>query len=287
MQSNPSFLNDTLDLADGDITLGGTSSSAPDASTQPTLVLHPLAPQPFLLGSLLVGYPDEDFAAFVYTLFDDDQLEALAAAPGADTWEALVAVLERSLSHAEALDDLRSEYIDLFDRGGSANPLYHSEYGRDRAMRKTAELVDLAGFYQAFGFRFDAASRPDMLDHLSIELEFYALMLMKEAALLAENREEGVEIVRDARLRFLREHLGSFPQAVARRPAVSESPLYGPILRWLSALVTAECRRYALTPLPLEWLAGQQADEVVECGAAGACTPGASGPVPSGGGMPV
>jgi hypothetical protein len=147
-------------------------------------------------------------------------------------------------------------------------------------MRKTAELVDLAGFYQAFGFEFGQSTRKDMLDHLAIELEFYALMLMKEAALVELGNQEGQEIVRDARLRFLKEHLGSFPGAVSRRPGVAASPLYGPILRWCALQVEAECRKQGVVPLALEWLAGQQADEVVACGnGSSPCTPASGIPV--------
>lgn len=246
--------------------------TAPDsvADTAPSnrLALQPSPALPFLLASVLTAYPDEAFAGNLRLLFEDEGLEAEALRAGRPSWEALLNTLDQVFASAESLDDLRSDYIDLFDRGASASPLYETEYGRDRAMRKASELADLAGFYTAFGFKTDPNRLHDMLDHLSVELEFYALMRLKEEALQNQGNAEGVEIVRDARQKFLREHLGRLPGAVANRPVVEGHASYGPILRWCAALLAAECQAEAVVPLPLEWISGQAEGDAVECGAA-------------------
>lgn len=257
---------------------------------------------PYLLASVLTAYPDDGFPEALRLLFSDERLEPEAQKAGAESWESLVQVLYQATSNRDALDDLRSDYIDLFDRGSSANPMYETEYGRNRAMRKASELADLAGFYQAFGFKIDETRLHDMLDHLSVELEFYALMKMKEDALARLMDAEGLDIVQKARHSFLREHLGRLPGAISRRPGVAGHASFGPILRWCSALLDAECRSEGVVPLPLDWISGQSEEELMACG--GGCsletpggaaaprtsTPSSSAPsssAPSSDGLPV
>jgi nitrate reductase assembly molybdenum cofactor insertion protein NarJ len=46
-------------------------------------------------------------------------------------------------------------------------------------MFKATELSDIAGFYRAFGFEMNQEGDRDMVDHISVELEFYSLLMMK------------------------------------------------------------------------------------------------------------
>lgn len=234
----------------------------------------PSMPQAFLLASTLTGYPAPGFQAHVQLLLDDPWMEASGSSVGTDTWSQVCLCIGARLEASEALEDLRSDYIDLFDRGLGSSPLYETEYGRDRAMRKAAELVDLAGFYRAFGLETQTSDAHEMLDHISVELEFYGILLMKEHTLLEAGQQEGVEIVQDARKKFLREHLGRFPAAICERPGVQGHSFYRPVFRWCAALVAEECRREEVVPIPLAWISGQQESEDVSCGATVGGIPG-------------
>lgn len=190
----------------------------------------------FALASMASAYPDEELLQTVAAL--SSQLSKYAA---------LAPLLERL--HVEGVDAARSAWIARFDEGKARVSLYETEYGRMRGMSKGRDLADLSGFYRAFGLELDEAMH-EMLDHLPIELEFYALLLAKEAYLGELPDGEGVEVVADARRKFLDEHLGSFPAAVAAR--VVDDAVYGPVLAWCAALVAQECRALALTPAPLD-----------------------------------
>lgn len=65
-------------------------------------------------------------------------------------------------------------------------------------------LADLTGFYKAFG----VASGDMILDHLAVECEFMALLLLREAYAESSGNKEMHEIVKDAQKKFIRDHLG-------------------------------------------------------------------------------
>ena len=162
----------------------------------------------------------------------------------------------------EGIDALRERWIALFDAGKERVPLYETEYGRMRGLSKGNDLADLRGFYRAFGL--DLGPRTyDMLDHLAIELEFYAVLVAKEE-FLSSRDADGAGIVADGRRSFLQEHLGGFVFAVAARGAADE--LYGPLLAWGVELVTAECRDLGIAPVPLEYFADRGREQAPRCG---------------------
>jgi nitrate reductase assembly molybdenum cofactor insertion protein NarJ len=212
----------------------------------------------FLLASLLSGYPDENFGEYVGILLDDPELSCPDALKSR--------VME--FVHAEgALDELRSDYIELFDRGQAANPLYETEYGRDRALAKGRELADLAGFYKAFGLEIDGqGTSREMLDHVAVELEFYALLLLKQEYLEEQGDREGMEIVFDARRKFMADHLGRFVGAIAGRPGVTSSDSYSSIFGWCRELIDEECRDLGVSPDQAGWVQGQAENETMACG---------------------
>ncbi len=159
------------------------------------------------------------------------------------------------------LPDICSEYINLFDRGKTANPLYETEYGRARAMVKGGALVDIAGFYQAFGMQISK----EMVDHISVELEFYAWLLMKYDHLNEKGDTEGCEIVLDARRKFLKEHLAPFIGAICERPGVLSSPFYSNIFNSCRDLVYSEALKLDVPIEALDWVEGQSESETMEC----------------------
>jgi len=87
-------------------------------------------------------------------------------------------------------------------------PLYETSYegGRGSPGGATFQMADIAGFYRAFGFEV-SGERPD---HLVPELEFLALVLMKEAYARISGDAEGAEVCATARGKFVAEHLGAW-----------------------------------------------------------------------------
>ena len=222
----------------------------------------------FLMASVLTGYPDDGFVDDVRNILDGPRTQEFCAAPSEEAWGSVAKTLVPALAEADPLDTMRSDYIDLFDRNRSGNSLYETEYGRDRAMRKSHELADLAGFYQAFGLlAVEDDGLREMPDHISVELEFYAYLLLKEEALAQAGNTEGVAIVADARKKFLVDHLGRFAKSVAERPGVAAHPYYGPLFQWCDALVRAECKRVGAEPEVTAWISTEAEGETVDCGA--------------------
>lgn len=221
-----------------------------------------LKPASFVLASLLTAYPSSVL---------EESVDVLLADPDLEMPKDLQELVKTRVSK-ENLLDLQSEYIDIFDRGRSANPVYETEYGRHRALAKGNELSDIAGFYHAFGFEL-ASDREnmDMLDHASIELEFYALLLMKQIHLNEINSVEGVYVVEDGRKKFLQAHLGRFIAAIGTRPGVQESEYYRSVYGWVADLVEKECKDLQLEIDIVDWILGEsKKEEEMNCEVAGA-----------------
>lgn len=227
--------------------------------------LQATSPAPFLLASLVSSYPDQHFAEYANTLLHDEELTLPE-----NIRNCLAAVIKDD----ESLNDLRSEYIDLFDRSKELNPLYETEYGRERAMFKANELSDISGFYKAFGFNMDGEElTKEMPDHLSVEFEFYSLLVMKYAHLEALADREGCDIVLDAQRKFLKDHLGRFVASISDRPGVKASKVYSEILGWCADVVNAEAKRIDVSLEKATWFASQAETEEVCCGGSVAKVP--------------
>lgn len=207
----------------------------------------------FALASMIAGYPDEDLAASLGDLGD-----GLGDHGGVGP---MIAALGRGL------DDLQAAYIDLFDRGKDRVSLYETEHGHMRGLAKGHDLADLAGFYKAFGLALDHDAAHELLDHLAVELEFYAALLFKQDLLARQGDDEGCAIVEDARRKFLLDHLGRFAGVVAREVAARGDAVYAPALAWCATLVAAECARLGVSPAPLEAGRHDEARDDGRCGA--------------------
>lgn len=220
----------------------------------------------FILASLLAAYPDEQFAPNVRMMLDTGEIESNRIAE-------LIERIEFMLASSEQLDDLRSEYIDLFDRGRQVNSLYETEYGRERSMVKGNQLVDIAGFYSAFGFKTGGDGvLPEMVDHVAVELEFYALLILKSAILSDQHDREGEEIVLNARKEFLKSHLGRFVGSICERPGVATSPFYSAAFKFCSELVAQECDQLGVKVDPERWLADPvKSEDELSCGGSAGC----------------
>lgn len=214
-------------------------------------------PGPFVLASILTSYPDENFQFSLSQMLDDESIILPSS---------LQQKLRELSANADGVNDLRSEYISIFDQSKSLNPLYETEYGRERAMFKATELSDIAGFYQAFGFEMNTQGDRDMVDHISVELEFYSLLMMKLIYLLESNDSNGCEIVLDGMKKFMSSHLGRFVGAVSEREGVKTSEIYSCIFKWVDEIVDQECHRIEVCPDKAKWLGSQSETEEVCCG---------------------
>lgn len=99
-------------------------------------------------------------------------------------------------------ENASSEYVRLFEMGVA--PPCETTYTCIENMENRAyELADIAGFYRAFNVK-QAAATPD---HIRAELEFMALMMVKELLAHENSNAAAAEICRDARRKFYVEHL--------------------------------------------------------------------------------
>lgn len=214
-------------------------------------------PAPFVLASLLTSYPDHNFENYVTLLLKEDEVQ-LPQNVNAQVMQIL---------DSGAIDDLRSLYIDIFERGQSVSSPYETEYGRHRAMAKGQELGDIAGFYKAFGFELETeGENREILDHISVELEFYSLLLMKQNYFAENENLEAAEVIVDGRKKFLTAHLGRFVSAIGQRPGVANNSYFKEVYGWVSDLVDQECARLGVQPEKTDWIESQKSEETANCG---------------------
>ena len=209
----------------------------------------------FELASVLCSYPDPECErALVALAADQPEHEGGGA-------------LARAASGPRGGDDIRSAFLALFDSAQGRASLYETEYGRMRGMAKGTDLADVAGFYQAFGLELDADNAHEMLDHIAVELEFYALLLLKHSHLIALSDAEGCSVVEDARKKFLADHLARLAGALAKSADVRACPVYGDVFAWCWKIVEAECAALRVTPAPLDYFLDAATKDEMKCGA--------------------
>lgn len=141
-----------------------------------------------------------------------------------------------------------AEYMRLFLGSGPVS-LHETAYGDGRRIAgRPAELADINGFYNAFGFTVSAVD-PDLPDHLCAELEFASLLLLKQGYARHQPNPAHAALARAAAREFLAQHLGRWVGALAAALAANQaaSP-YAELAALLVATVSAECRRARVTP---------------------------------------
>ncbi len=222
----------------------------------------------FILSSLLSSYPDDTFSEYIRHILNESSVNSFCATQFPEQWSKLKLHFDLLFSDENEISNLRSDFIDIFERGRQSNPLYETEFGRSRALVKGHELGDIAGFYKAFGFAIGSDENPyrDMVDHVAVELEFYALLLMKQEELTLDSNQEGMEIVTDARGKFLKDHLGRFVSALSSRPGVAAHPFYHDVFKFIDEIVKLECRLLNISPDITEWIDGKLDTTSPTCG---------------------
>jgi TorA maturation chaperone TorD len=161
-------------------------------------------------------------------------------------FEALAVELSRSV------DERRKQYDRTFGLLVPREcPPYETEYhpSGDASFR-SQQLADVAGFYRAFGLQ-SSSRRPERPDHIGLELEFMALVLMKKRMAQQQSGHSAAERARlceDAERKFFAEHLAWWAPAFAaglRRKA--GAGLYAGVADVLAAFIAAE-RQYLEVP---------------------------------------
>lgn len=216
-----------------------------------TVSLHSPAMQTVLgrsalyqLLSLGFSYPTDtslaDLAAFVVDLSEHEIIEQLD----------LVAPLRSFAGTLDMCDPivLACEHSRLF--GGEVICSAHeTEYSFD-PFSKSRQLADVAGFYEAFGFRV-AQDRRGLPDFISTELEFMSLLTRKSVYACVQGWSDEQKTAENAFLSFLQDHLGRwvlvFCQAVGSE-ARDGIGYYSALTELGARFVTGEIERAGIRP---------------------------------------
>jgi TorA maturation chaperone TorD len=157
------------------------------------------------------------------------------------------------LETVRPLAELRAEYDRVFGLVPSREcPPYETEYHpSSETFFRSQQLADVAGFYRAFGLD-PSRAEPERPDHVALELEFVAFLLLKKRLALAsgapdEDIAERVSLCEEAERTFFREHLAwwipSFTRGLRRKAG---SGFYVEAGRVLAALLPVERARFGL-----------------------------------------
>ena len=166
----------------------------------------------------------------------------LSAAPArlAERWPAdLARDLERAIEVLPSAGlTVPEEFTYLFHRQAACSP-YESSY---TSAGIEQGLADIAGFYRAFGVQVSPQAH-ERVDHIGTELEFMAVLCAKQAHATANAQPEQARICREARLAFLRDHLGLWAAPFSQRlQTVTRLPLFVALADILAALIEAEAQ---------------------------------------------
>lgn len=129
-------------------------------------------------------------------------------------------------------------------RGGV--PPYETEYGSEALFQQPQEMGDLMGFYRAFGLAVNVDEH-ERADHVSCECEFLCFLALKEAHALEREDDAMVQETRKAERLFLRDHLGRFLPAFAKKLSREDvDGLYGNLGALAECFIALEARRFGI-----------------------------------------
>jgi len=182
-------------------------------------------------------------------------------------------------------DELVAEFDRVFGLVSSKEcPPYETEYcPQTFSVFRSQEMADVAGYYAAFGLQ-PSRDVPERPDHVALEIEFVAWLLVKEChAQRPDNPHaaEQVEVSRDAQKSFVETHLAwwlpAFAAALQRKvgepEAESEDSYLGALADALAAWVPIERAVLGVDP-PTELAAPSPSEEdSADCDACGAGAP--------------
>lgn len=139
---------------------------------------------------------------------------------------------------------LEEEYTYLFQRQAIASP-YEGSYLVQSFFMQPQMLADVGAFYSAFGLQVTG----DLQDHLGAELEFMAVLCFKEVYAHEQVWIEQAATCRQARRRFLGEHLGRWLPVFAMRVRDNARlSFYAALTELTAALVALDCEALGVVP---------------------------------------
>lgn len=184
-----------------------------------------------------------------------------------------------------SVGQLLASYRRLFGHTARGEvPPYETEYGSEALFQQPQELSDVMGFYGAFGLILNPAQH-ERPDHISCECEFLSFLALKEAYALERQDSAMLEETRKAQRLFLRDHLGRFVPAFARRLAAeAKGGFYGLLGALCERLVARECQRLGVPVGPEDLSLRPTADAEVPmaCGSGAGCPMAAGAVEPEG-----
>jgi nitrate reductase assembly molybdenum cofactor insertion protein NarJ len=129
-------------------------------------------------------------------------------------------VIDQELSSCarDSEDGTEEAYHRLFGPGGAVSPREVSYCGFEDPGHVMAEL---ASFYDAFSFQ---PRREEPIDHISVEAGFVGYLFLKETYAWIEGNWQGAAITREARERFIKEHVARCAGGMYKR--MSDSPAH-------------------------------------------------------------
>jgi TorA maturation chaperone TorD len=172
------------------------------------------------------------------------------------------------------LDALRADYDRVFGLiGCNECPPYETEYyPAHETFGRSQQIADVAGFYRAFGIE-PSLSSPERPDHLALELEFMAFLLLKKRLAVASadfdtEASEKASVCDRALHDFLRDHLAWWVPAFATGLSRRAQEGYPYVLaRVLAAWISAECHRLNISSVlvPVRPELVEEPDEQSSC----------------------
>lgn len=176
----------------------------------------------------------------------------------------------------ESVGQARDDHMALFPPITSQDaPGYETAYRGDDIFQQSTILADIAGFYRAHGLRAGGRER-ERLDHITVELEFMAVLARKQVLSLQNENVDNNAVCRNTASLFVRDHLGCWAPAFGRRAAaITTSPWYQRLGLLMAVWVETDMTHAGITPV--EVVEEPLPQEPPDDGMCGPC------PVPGGG----
>ena len=146
--------------------------------------------------------------------------------------------------------DMEGEYNRIFSMGLMC-PHNETEFCSSHVFMKGQELADIAGFYNAFGFKMSVEEKA-LVDFVGTELEFMHVVTFKEHHALGSGEEGNAGTCREAQEKFLKGHLGAWVGAFSKiLSATTHLEFFWTLGKLLDKFVSFEGRHLGVAPFPV------------------------------------
>jgi TorA maturation chaperone TorD len=214
--------------------------------------------------ALAFAHPSSERLAVLQGLLEELTAEEQTERFSPEMQQTLVA-LQQAIQESSQ-EQIEGEYHRLFATSVAVPPC-ESSYGYGD---KGTVLLDVSGFYQAFGLDGNRAQEP--VDSIGHELEFMSVLALKEALGEHQGLFEAVAVTVEAEQGFLQDHLGRWYTVLAERLLTqSAQPFYQILAQLLTQWIQQDLERFSLHPEPLPSSFVVQENEAISCPFAEKC----------------